>query len=520
MKPSHTVFAILFIASTAAKAQVVPAVTGPTGLPVSGTLNYGLRYSQTSQFGGDQDGQLWGFASGDASYTNISQRLPFRMQFGGGFGWDWAHTSSARDFFEHLSLSQAIVGRAWSLTAGDNVSYSYQTPTTGFSGIPGTGEPIGGSGSTSVPDQTILALNTRMLDNFATIGLQDRLNYAWSLDIGGSSLQLRFLDNSAGYMLGAKIDNVNANYSRDFGKSLSIGVTGSYMRSSSLFAYQLAIGQDGQITVIPANFNGECKVWRCAGHQATRQVYECIRKLYGNRPVVQGVGLCSGIVNLTMLEDYATGILKRRFWLILTSAVASSGLASASATYLPPQYVSQTLVLIEQQKVPEDYVKPVVDEDLGARLASMKEQILSRSRIEPIIERFNLYAGKNTTMDDRIDMTQKAIGIKPIRSSAVAWNAGLLYHVQGAGRAHGPAGMRRDHVAVCQRESECARGVRRRHHRLSEAATGRSKRNLDDQDAKLAAFEQKNIGKLPGADDHLGDMSRPWEAQTKARFRR
>jgi uncharacterized protein involved in exopolysaccharide biosynthesis len=34
-----------------------------------------------------------------------------------------------------------------------------------------------------------------------------------------------------------------------------------------------------------------------------------------------------------------------------------------------------------------------------------------------------------------------------------------------------------------------------------------AKRNLDDQDAKLAAFEQKNIGKLPGQTLHLGDMS-------------
>ena len=58
--------------------------------------------------------------------------------------------------------------------------------------------------------------------------------------------------------------------------------------------------------------------------------------------------------------------------------------------------MSQTLVLIEQQKVPEDYVKPVVTEDLGARLASMREQILSRSRIQPIIEKFNLYAGQKT----------------------------------------------------------------------------------------------------------------------------
>ena len=139
---------------------------------------------------------------------------------------------------------------------------------------------------------------------------------------------------------------------------------------------------------------------------------------------------------------------------------------------LPPQYVSQTLVLIEQQKVPENYVKPVVDEDLGARLASMKEQILSRSRIEPIIERFNLYAGSQTSMDDRIDMTRKSIGINPIQSGR-ARNAGLFYFFQGAGCAHCPVGMRRYYIAFCQRESECARGVGRRHNRLSKTAAWR-----------------------------------------------
>jgi uncharacterized protein involved in exopolysaccharide biosynthesis len=34
-----------------------------------------------------------------------------------------------------------------------------------------------------------------------------------------------------------------------------------------------------------------------------------------------------------------------------------------------------------------------------------------------------------------------------------------------------------------------------------------AKRSLDDQDAKLAAFEQKNIGRLPGQTVHLGEMS-------------
>jgi hypothetical protein len=33
--------------------------------------------------------------------------------------------------------------------------------------------------------------------------------------------------------------------------------------------------------------------------------------------------------------------------------------------------------------VPFEYVKPVVNDDLNYRLASMKEQVLSRSRLEP-----------------------------------------------------------------------------------------------------------------------------------------
>src|ERR1035438_10422925 len=118
---------------------------------------------------------------------------------------------------------------------------------------------------------------------------------------------------------------------------------------------------------------------------------------------------------LTM-QDYV-GILKRRFWLILASTVLVTGLAVGISRVVPPQYVSQTLVIIEQQKVPENYVKPVVTEDLGERLATMKQQILSRSRIEPIVERFNLYAGKNHTMDERVEMTRNAIGIIPIPSA-------------------------------------------------------------------------------------------------------
>lgn len=195
MKKTLKILAFLFAVCAAADAQVVPEATGP-GLPVSGKLQYDLRYSETAEFGGSLDAQQRSYASGDASYANDSKRLPFSMQYGGGYAWTWAGPPEAGGVFQHLSLTQGIVGRSWNLTASDNFIYTFETPTTGFSGVPGTGEPIGVSGSTTPPDQTVLALNSRTLDNFTTIGAGHRLNYATSLNLGGSAGQLQYIDNN------------------------------------------------------------------------------------------------------------------------------------------------------------------------------------------------------------------------------------------------------------------------------------------------------------------------------------
>jgi polysaccharide chain length determinant protein (PEP-CTERM system associated) len=199
---------------------------------------------------------------------------------------------------------------------------------------------------------------------------------------------------------------------------------------------------------------------------------------------------------LTM-RDYAE-ILKRRFWLILASSVLFLGIGLGVCNFLPPQYMSQTLVLIEQQKVPEDYVKPVVNEDLNGRLASMKEQILSRSRIEPIIARFDLFGGNKHTMDDRVDMTRKAIGINPIpygQSSRGMPGFFITFKAQDARTAQQVCG---EITSLFVSENLSAR------EQSAEGTTDflkqqleDSKRNLDEQDARLAVFETKYLGRLP-----------------------
>src|ERR1017187_5407003 len=199
---------------------------------------------------------------------------------------------------------------------------------------------------------------------------------------------------------------------------------------------------------------------------------------------------------LTM-EDYAD-ILRRRFWLILTSTIVFLVVGVGVTFVLRPQYQSQTLILIEQQKVPEDYVKPVVEGDLSERLASMKEQILSRSRIEPIIKRFNLFASNNATMDDRVALTQKAIGVRPIPSSQSSRGMPGFYITFTAQDARTAQQVCSEITSLFVSENLSAR------EQSAEGTTDflkqqldDAKRNLDEQDAKLATFQQKYIGRLP-----------------------
>jgi polysaccharide chain length determinant protein (PEP-CTERM system associated) len=200
-------------------------------------------------------------------------------------------------------------------------------------------------------------------------------------------------------------------------------------------------------------------------------------------------------------QDYFT-ILKRRWWIIAIPAVIFPIIGFGMTYLVAPEYISQTLVLVEQQKVPESYVKAVVTEDLNARLATMKEQILSRSRLQPIIERFNLFANSKLSMDDRIDMTRKNIGIAPIQSEIARTNGLPGFYISF--KANDPRTAQlvcgeiqslfvsenvSDRAAAAAGTTDFLKG------QLADA-----KAKLDEQNAALAKFQQTYVGKLPGAE--------------------
>jgi len=216
------------------------------------------------------------------------------------------------------------------------------------------------------------------------------------------------------------------------------------------------------------------------------------------------------------LDDYL-GILKRRWLLIAIPAVILPIVSLAISYRMTPIYTSQTLVLIDSPKVPDDYVKPVVEANLDSRLASMKEQILSRSRLEPIIKQYNLGDTKDD-MDSRIDKVRKDIEVKPIRSE-ISGAGGLpgFFIFFKAGDPHTAQQVCNQITSLFITESVKARSA------AAEGTTAfieeqlnDAKNNLDAQDAKLAAFQRENIGALPEDQDANMNMMTTLNSQLDA----
>lgn len=124
------------------------------------------------------------------------------------------------------------------------------------------------------------------------------------------------------------------------------------------------------------------------------------------------------------LEDYWDNVYQRRWWFLLPLFICW-GLVWGVGWMLPSSYQSDALILVEQQKVPDQYVTPNVTEDMQDRLQSMTQQILSRTRLQGIIDRFHLYPQHHGFLNlvygliypaDPVDRMRKDINIQLVQS--------------------------------------------------------------------------------------------------------
>jgi polysaccharide chain length determinant protein (PEP-CTERM system associated) len=118
--------------------------------------------------------------------------------------------------------------------------------------------------------------------------------------------------------------------------------------------------------------------------------------------------------NAVNLKDIPEIILRRRWLILLPLFVAVIGGLYLSFTK-PKVYEASTLIFVQPQQVPKEFVRSVVNEQPDSRLSTIKQQILSETNLESIIKEFHLFSGpeyENMYFEDKIIKMRDSIDVK------------------------------------------------------------------------------------------------------------
>jgi succinoglycan biosynthesis transport protein ExoP len=193
------------------------------------------------------------------------------------------------------------------------------------------------------------------------------------------------------------------------------------------------------------------------------------------------------------------GIVRRRHLQFLIPLFLGWALVWGASWVLPPRYESSTLILVEQPTMPKDYVTPNVNDDLQARMQSITQQILSRTRLLRIINAMNLYAGggrKPPTPDDKVDHMRKDIEIELVKNARDTITAFNVSYTSRDPRLAQQVTSEltnlfiNENLEVRQQESEDTT-------KFLESQLESARKTLADQEDKIREFKGQHVGELP-----------------------
>jgi len=109
-------------------------------------------------------------------------------------------------------------------------------------------------------------------------------------------------------------------------------------------------------------------------------------------------------------------ILKRRKWLIILPVVAVATAVGWVVYRLPDIYESTTLIVVKPATLPNSVVPTVTEDSLTRQLASIAQVVTSRSSLEPLVHKYELYKrerDRGEPMETVIDFMRRDIHVEP-----------------------------------------------------------------------------------------------------------
>lgn len=191
---------------------------------------------------------------------------------------------------------------------------------------------------------------------------------------------------------------------------------------------------------------------------------------------------------------------RRRWWLAMPLFTVWAVVWSVS-WFLPAVYRSETLILVEQQKVPEQYVVSNVTADLQERLQSMTQQMMSRTRLLRIMDEFQLYPELRSrrTPDEWVERMRQDIQMELVqapnrRGDLAAFK--IAYLCRNARLAQQVASRLsslfiEENLKSRQQQSQETTN-------FLQSQLGEARQSLSEQEMRVKEFKSRYLGELPG----------------------
>lgn len=192
-------------------------------------------------------------------------------------------------------------------------------------------------------------------------------------------------------------------------------------------------------------------------------------------------------------------VAQRRHLQFLIPAFLGWLLVWSASWVLPVRYKSGTMILVEEPTMPKNYITPNVSDDLQQRLQSIKQQVLSRTRLLLIIDKYQLYSGsrRHLTPDEKVVQMGKDIDIELVQDPQRQEINGF----QISYSAHEPRiaqQVANDLAALFINENGRVRLEESADTtRFLEDQLEKARGHLAEQEAKVRAFQSAHEGALP-----------------------
>ena len=200
--------------------------------------------------------------------------------------------------------------------------------------------------------------------------------------------------------------------------------------------------------------------------------------------------------------DVLLEVWSRRKWLAILMFMGPLAASVSVAIALPYLYRSSATLLVERPEVAETFVKSSVTSELETRLHTISREILSRSRLQELITRFDLYPEfrKRATPEEVVERMRRDIRME-FMAAELQFGRGPTIAFTLSFRGRDPETVANvtnilasmfveENVKIRERQASGTAEFLR-------AQLEEMKGKLDQEERRLGEFKESHIGELP-----------------------